>query len=141
MYDPGRNFGFLLHDVARLLRKRFDQRARSVGMTRAQWAVLAYVERNEGLRQRELADLLEVEPITVGRLVDKLAAAGLLERRADPGDRRAHRLHLLPAAHPALEQMKTVGSEIRIDTLRGLSRPEIDAIQRGLEIMKGNLSG
>ena len=90
----------LLYDVARIMRTKFDQRARARGMTRAQWHILARVEHNPGVSQRELAAICEVEPITVARLVDRLEARGLLERRPDPSDRRVWRLHNLPAARP-----------------------------------------
>jgi MarR family transcriptional regulator, transcriptional regulator for hemolysin len=96
---------FLLHDVARLTRTRFDQRARCWGMTRAQCVILMKLKHKPGLCQTELATLLEVEPITVARLIDRLEANGLVERRPDPSDRRMHRLHLLPAAAPMLEEI------------------------------------
>ncbi|MES2291996.1 MAG: MarR family transcriptional regulator [Pseudomonadota bacterium] len=92
----------LLHDVARMQRTRFDQWARNYGMTRAQGIILTRLERQPGLSQNEMAALCEVEPITVGRLVDRLEARGFLERRPDPSDRRIRRLHLLPAAAPIL---------------------------------------
>jgi len=95
----------VLHDVARLLRTRFDQRARARGMTRAQWLILARLSRQPNLSQNELAGICEVEPITVARLVDRLEARGLVERRADPNDRRINRLHLLPAAEPILSEI------------------------------------
>src|SRR5208282_6219344 len=88
----------VLYDVARLLRTRFDQRARTYGMTRAQWVILARLSRQPGLSQNEMAAICEVEPITVGRLIDRLEMRGLVERRPDPADRRIRRLHLLPAA-------------------------------------------
>lgn len=92
---------FTLHDVARLMRTRFDQYARRLwGMTRAQCVILMKLEHQPGLCQTELAALLEVEPITVARLIDRLEAAGMVERRPDPSDRRMHRLHLLPASEP-----------------------------------------
>jgi DNA-binding MarR family transcriptional regulator len=90
--------GFLLHEVARLLRRRFEQNARDSGLTRSQWQVLAYLANNEGINQSGLADLLEIEPITLCRIVDKLQTRGLIERRPDPSDRRAWLLHLTPAA-------------------------------------------
>src|SRR5258706_9277063 len=93
----------LLYDVARLIRTRFDQKARAYGMTRAQWIILARLERQPGMSQNEMAAICEVEPITVGRLVDRLEAHGLVKRHADPADRRIRRLHLLPAAGPILE--------------------------------------
>src|SRR5271170_4176413 len=96
----------LLNDVARLCRTRFDQRARQYGMTRAQWVILARLQRQPGISQNEMAAICEVEPITVGRLVDRLEARGLLERRADPSDRRIRRLHLLPAAEPIIAKIE-----------------------------------
>src|SRR5258708_37007066 len=92
--------GFLLHDVARLLRRRFEQNARGSGLTRSQWHVLAYLAQNEGINQSGLAVLLEIEPITLGRIVDKLQILGLIERRPDPSDRRGWLLPFSPAPHP-----------------------------------------
>ena len=83
-YDPERSFGFLLHDIARLLRKRFDQRARALGLSRSQWQVLAHLSRHEGINQSGLAEILEIENITLGRLVDRMGEAGWVERRPDP---------------------------------------------------------
>src|SRR3982074_2360874 len=88
--------GFLLHDVARLLRRRFEQNARGPGLTRSQWQVLAYLALNEGINQSGLADLLEIEPITLGRIVDKLETLGLIERHPDPSDRRGGVFFLTP---------------------------------------------
>src|SRR5579875_1724735 len=97
-----RDLLFLLHDVARLLRIEGDKRARSHGMTRAQWGILIWLERQPGISQKELAELLEVEPITVARLIDRLEARGMVERRPDARDRRIWRLHLQPPAHDVL---------------------------------------
>jgi len=111
-----------LHDVARMQRTRFDQWARNYGMTRAQMIILTRLERQPGLSQNEMAALCEVEPITVGRLVDRLEARGLIERRADPSDRRIKRLHLLPAAAPvlaAIEDYKTALLDYVTDGLDG----------------------
>ncbi|MDR3528808.1 MAG: MarR family transcriptional regulator [Rhizomicrobium sp.] len=96
---------FVLHDVARLMRNRFDQRARDWGMTRAQCVTLIKLECRPGLSQTELAAILEVEPITVARLIDRLEASGMVERRPDATDRRMHRLHLLPASTPILAEI------------------------------------
>src|SRR5437016_13859510 len=90
----------LLYDVARQMRTRADQRARTRGMTRAQWVILAHLERQPGLSQNELAAIVEVEPITIGRLVDRLEARRLVERRSDPKDRRGWRAHMTPGATP-----------------------------------------
>lgn len=83
-----RVLGFLLHDVARLLRKRFEQRARGKGLTRTQWQTLAFLSKNDGIKQRHLADILEVEAITLTRILDRLVEQGLVERRPHPTDRR-----------------------------------------------------
>jgi len=102
----------LLYDVARIMRTKFDQRARARVMTRAQWHILARVERQPGLSQSELAAICEVEPITVARLVDRLEKRGLLERRPDPNDRRIWRLHNLPPAQPILEEISAYRREL-----------------------------
>jgi len=96
---------FTIHDAARLMRIRFDQQARSWGMTRAQGVILMKLACRPGLSQAELAGILDVEPITVGRLIDRLEASGMVERRPDPADRRMHRLHLLPASKPVLVEI------------------------------------
>src|ERR1051325_12255231 len=98
--NPRREFAFLVSDVARLLRNHADQRARQFGMTRAQWAVLARLESHEGLKQSELAEMLDLQPITLTRLVDRLCANGLIERRADLDDRRGQRPFLRPPGPP-----------------------------------------
>jgi len=102
---------FVLHDVARLTRMKFDQRARSWGMTRAQCVILKWLKAQPGLSQTELASLVEVEPITIARLIDRLEANGLVERRPDPSDRRMHRLHLRPAADPILAEIEHYRTE------------------------------
>src|SRR2546423_11515199 len=104
--NPKREFAFVLNDVARLLRTYADQRARRLGITRAQWGVMARLEHAEGLKQSELADILDLQPITLTRLVDRLCANGMIERRADPNDRRAKRLHLTPLARPLMDRLR-----------------------------------
>jgi DNA-binding MarR family transcriptional regulator len=96
---------YVLHDVARLMRTRFDRYARTFGMTRAQGLTLLRLKYKPGMSQNELAVILDVEPITVARLIDRLEAGGYVKRCADPNDRRVHRLHLLPAAEPVLAQI------------------------------------
>ena len=134
-------FGFLLHDTARLLRRDFERRSKGTGLTRAQWAVLAYVARNEGSNQASLADMLEIEPITLVRLLDKLEAAGLVERRPDPSDRRVRRLHLTEATGPLLTQLQGLASETREAALVGLSDSERQQLTDLLMKVRGNLSG
>lgn len=130
---------FVLHDVARLMRTRFDQKARTWGMTRAQCVILMKLNWQPGLSQTELAALLEVEPITVARLIDRLEASGMVERRADPSDRRMHRLHLLPAAQPILEKIWNIRGHM-IDQFReGLTESEWNTAHKVLLHIKDRL--
>src|SRR6478609_5475825 len=115
-----REFAFTLTDVARLLKTYADQRARQFGISRAQWSVLFRLDRSEGLKQSELAEILDVQPITLTRLLDRLAANGLIERRPDPNDRRANRLYLTPAARPLLDRLADLGSDMMGTVLSGL---------------------
>src|ERR1700723_4280019 len=96
--------GFLLHDVARLLKKRLEQNSHGSGLTRSQWQVLTYLAQSEGINQARLAELLEIEPITLGRIVDKLETRRLIERHPHPTDRRTWLLQLMPAARSRLAQ-------------------------------------
>ena len=132
MMNPDRDLLLELYDVARLMRTRFDQWARTYGMTRAQGVILARLARQPGLSQNEMAAICEVEPISVGRLVDRLEARGLLERRADPGDRRIRRLHLLPASEPILAAIGDYKVSLQRDLTAGLT-PE--AIETTLDVL------
>lgn len=140
MQQFDRDLLLLLHDVARLLRTRFDQRARSKGMTRAQWVILARVNATPGLSQNELASILEVEPISVGRLIDRLQARGLVERRPDPADRRIWRLHLLPAAEPVLEEISKARDVLGDQLLEGIDAAMRSRMVDALLKMKNNLT-
>jgi MarR family transcriptional regulator for hemolysin len=131
--------GFLLHDVARLLRKRFEQNARGSGLTRSQWQVLAYLAQNEGINQSGLADLLEIEPITLGRIVDKLQVLGQVERRPDPSDRRVWLLHLTAAARSKLAQLRRLGDITRGEALTGVSEADTERLLKTLQALKTNL--
>jgi DNA-binding MarR family transcriptional regulator len=135
-----RNWGFLLNDAARLLRKRFDQRARGLGLTRAQWQVLAHVNRQEGLNQTALAEILEIEPITLVRLLDRLEASGLIERRLDPKDRRVRLLYLTEKARPVLVEMQKLGAATREEAMAGLSPEDRERLVETLIAIKSNLT-
>jgi MarR family transcriptional regulator, transcriptional regulator for hemolysin len=130
----------LLHDVARIMRTRFDQRARTRGMTRAQWVILARLSRQPGLSQNEMAAICEVEPITVGRLIDRLEARGFVERRADPDDRRIRRLHLLPAAQPILGEIASYRDGLSAEILNGISERDKSLLVDSLLHIKSNLN-
>ena len=134
------DFLFLLYDVARTMRTRADQRARTRGMTRAQWVILARLERQPGLTQNEMAAIVEVEPITIARLVDRLEARGLVVRKADPRDRRVWRLHLTPAAAPILREISKYRAEIHEVITAGMGPAVQKALTDGLLQMKANLA-
>ena len=133
-------FPYLVNDVTRLMRKLFDRRAVRFGLTRAQWRALKRLQRNEGLTQNELAEFLEMEPIAVGRVIDRLQKAGFVERRADPSDRRCWRLHLLPKAHAVVGDMEEISSELLRRAQRGIAAAETKAMIALLARMKDNLN-
>jgi DNA-binding MarR family transcriptional regulator len=134
------SIALLMSDNSRLLRRRFDARARSLGISRARWQTLFALSRIEGATQTQLAEALDVETITVGRMVDRLEETGLVERRADPADRRAWRLHLTAAAHPLLERLRPLGIDVTEEALAGLDAAERETLGRLLERVRGNLS-
>jgi MarR family transcriptional regulator for hemolysin len=139
MPTSNENFLFAVHDLARAIRLYADQKASRFGMTRAQWAVLAKVERTEGLKQTELAELMDLQPITLTRLIDRLCDNGLIERRADAEDRRVKRLHLTPAAAPVLKQLHALRSEITDAALQGFSAAEVTKLASQLESIRDNV--
>lgn len=130
----------LLNDVGRMLRTEADRRARAHGMSRAQWVMLLRLDRQPGLSQKELAELLEVEPITVARLADRLEALGLLQRRADPADRRIWRLHLLPAAATVLGELEGAREELTATITARLQPATVEVVVSALQHMRGALS-
>lgn len=140
MQPQEESLGFLLADVSRLMRRAFQQRLDGSSLTLAQARTLVYVSRHEGVRQVELAELLEVQPITLARLIDQLTEAGLVERRSDPTDRRAYQIYLTSAAAPQLAAIKQVAALIRGDALRGLGKQEAAAVLSALRKMHDNLS-
>jgi len=130
---------FLVNDVARMLRTYANQQAASLGMTRAQWAVMVRLERAEGLKQTELAELLDLQPITLTRLVDRLCDHGLIERRPDPSDRRAKRLYLTAAARPLLERLHVLAETLMTEVLNGIDDNTLVDMLGQLGVMKENL--
>jgi DNA-binding MarR family transcriptional regulator len=117
---------FEISETAHALRKAFDRRACGHGVTRAQWKVLFRLERQPGLRQIELADILDIEPITLSRIVDRLQEAGLVERVADPSDRRAWRLHITAKAAPLVEKLHAVADEMIAQAFAGIDPNDIE---------------
>ncbi|OIQ94538.1 transcriptional regulator SlyA [mine drainage metagenome] len=136
--DP--TFGYLVSDVARQLRKTFNHRARRIGLSLAQCRALLYVARQEGLNQARLAELLEVQPITLARLLDRMEAAGWLERRADDSDRRVRRLFLCDKALPLLDQIQDLSAEVRAEALSGLAAADQSVLMTLLKQVHCNLS-
>ncbi|MDH4564047.1 MarR family transcriptional regulator [Pseudomonas sp. BN411] len=134
------SLGFLLADASRLMRRAFERQITGSNLTLSQARALAHVARNEGCRQVELAEQLEVKPITLARLLDQLEQAGLVERRPDPDDRRAYRLHLCAQADQALADIRTAGAAILAEALQGISEEEEAALTNALRKMRANLS-
>ena len=134
-----RELAFSINDVARLLRTYADQSAARYGMTRAKWAVLARLDRFEGLKQAELAEMLDLQPISLTRLLDGLAENGLIERRPDPDDRRAKRLYLTADARPLLERLTELGEDLMETALAGLSPDDVKGLLAHLATLKENL--
>jgi MarR family transcriptional regulator for hemolysin len=134
-----REIAFTIMDVARMLKTYADQRARQFGISRAQWGVLVRLDRSEGLKQSELAEILDLQPISLTRLLDRLADNELIERRADPNDRRANRLFLTPAARPLLEQLAKLGENMMTTVLDGLDAKSNERLLHDLGLVKDNL--
>ena len=132
--------GFLLSDVARLMRRRFDERARAIGVTRAQWRTLGVLARNEGANQGQLAELLEVEPITLCRMIDRLAEAGHVERRRDPADRRAWNIYLTDTSRPLIDRLHVLADELMAEALDGLDDATRAALTRSIDRIRANLT-
>src|SRR3982751_6584791 len=131
---------YVLHDTTRQIRKHFDRRATRLELTRAQWRALKATSRQEGLSQTELAEYLDMEPIPVGRVIDRLEKTGFVERRADPADRRRWRLYLTPKAHAVVGEMEVIAGELRDDALRGIERDDLDTLMSVLNRIKENLA-
>ena len=139
MHQQSRELAFSINDVARLLKTCADHKAAQFGMTRAKWAVLARLDRFEGLKQTELAEMLDLQPISLTRLLDSLCNGGLIERRPDPNDRRAKRLFLTQAARPLIAQLSDLGEDLMETALAGLDQTERSALLARLGTVKENL--
>ena len=131
---------FEIGETAHALRKAFDRRAVGMGVTRAQWKVLFRLERQPGLRQIELADMLDIEPITLSRIVDRLEEAGFVERVADPADRRAWRLHVTARAQPLIAKLHAVADEMIAEAFAGIDPDEIAITRKVLGRVRDNAS-
>ncbi len=138
--NPSDSLGALLSDSSRLLRRRFDQRARVFGLTRPQWDVLKHLHRNEGIDQTAMADLLEIEPITLCRQIDRMEEAGWLERRPAPGDRHARCLHMSAKASQVMEQARVIAADLYAEALAGLEPEQVAVLTDALRLVRDNLS-
>lgn len=132
--------GFLISDVSRLLRRAFDERARGIGVTRPQWRVLTALKRMEGCNQGALAEFLDVEPITLCRMVDRLEEAGLVERRSNPADRRAWLLYMTDTGQARTAELRPLALGLFGDALEGLDTAEQEALETALDRVRANLS-
>jgi len=139
--DLSRNFGFILNDVARLLRTSYDRRMKALGLTRSQWWVLTHLYRNDGVTQSELAEILEIEKPTLGRLLDRLEANGWVRRQEHAVDRRAKRVFLTDEVGPAMKAMRVAAAEMRRDALAGLTPAQESQFVDTLIAVKANLGG
>jgi len=139
--QESRTLGFLIHDIGRMLRADFAARAVDLRLTQTQWRAIAYLSRMEGCRQNELAEVIEVRPITVCRLLDRLAALDLIERRSDPGDRRASRLFLSARARAKVERLRAIGDGISKRAMTGLSGADREKLLDLLVSLRRNLAG
>ena len=137
---PQQSLGFMLSDASRLIRRNFNRRVQALGLTQAQWQMLAHLARNEGVRQVQLAEALEMQPISVARIIDRMQAAGWVERRPDPCDRRAFNLYLTDKANPILEQMWEHAAAVRAQALKDIPPAQQEQLLEILLRIRENLS-
>ena len=137
--DPDSSIGFLISDVSRLLRRVYDRRVEPLGLTRSQWRVLVHVYRREGISQTALAQVLEIEKPTLGRLIDRLERKGWVERRVDDRDQRARRLVITERARPLIDQMEDLAEAVHDEALDGVPDAATDQLYVTLLAVKANL--
>jgi DNA-binding MarR family transcriptional regulator len=130
-----------ISETSHALRRFYDRRVAELGVTRAQWRVIATLGHHDGMKQVELADRLDVEPISACRIVDRLEEAGLVERKRDPADRRAWRLSLTAKAEPVREKLRELADEMSLEAFAGLSGEELELIQGALARVRENIAG
>ncbi|WP_237066900.1 MarR family winged helix-turn-helix transcriptional regulator [Microbulbifer guangxiensis] len=140
VYESAAAMSFELHSAAHLLRRNFDRLAKAHGLSRSRWQVLWHLAREQGQKQAELAERMDVAPISLARQLDKLQEEGLVERRQDPADRRCFRIYLTEAAKPALEVLRGLAKETRARALEGFSLAEVEQLQGLLGRLRENLA-
>jgi len=134
------SFGYLLQEAKRLLSRRFEDKARHYGLTSSQWRAIAQLSRTDGLTQVALANYLEIEPMTVCRLVDRLEARGFIERIPDPADRRAKLVWLTEKSRSMMDIVREIAFEVYREAFDGFSDTERQALVEGLQRISANLS-
>lgn len=139
LFDPDRSLGVLISDVAKMLRRSFDRRLQSLGLTQAQWRAIINISRTEGMSQTALADCLEIQPITVGRLIDRMESAGWVERRGHPLDRRAVQLYLTPKCEPILHEIHSRANDMMAECVAGMPAAAQKQLFENLQRIKRNL--
>ena len=140
MTESRKEIAWELGETSRMLRRQFNRHAASVGATSAQWRAMFWLSRQPGMKQVELAEKLDVEPITAGRTIDRLEEAGLVERQRDPVDRRVWRLYLTDKAEPMIGQLKIVAEQVLAGALAGIDKAEIAAMRGTLAKIRENVS-
>ena len=138
--QPVNNIGFVLHDVAKHMRWNFDRQSQGLGLTRAQWAVLAHLNRADGVHQKTLAELMDITPITLARHVDRLEREGLVRREDDQEARRAKRVYLTAAAAPVLKSLQGLGRKVHNQAMHGFSASEEEQLVQLLQRIRSNLT-
>ena len=138
--DLNNSLGFVIHDVARLMRWNFDRKSQDLGLTRSQWSVLASLKRCDGAQQKTLASLLDIAPISLARHIDRLQLDGWVTRHDDPDDRRAKRVFLTDKAHAILTELQLLGQQVRAEALAGITPAEEQQLLQLLLRMRGNLA-
>lgn len=139
-FDPNRNLGSLVVEISRLMHRNFNRRARKLGLTQTQWQAIACLRRHEGINQAALAELLEIQPISAARLLDRLEASGWIERRRDPRDRRAVQLFITPKTQPVLSELRTAAEQAHAEAVAGLPEAECELVLQVLARIKANLT-
>jgi MarR family transcriptional regulator for hemolysin len=134
--------GFLLHDVARLMRWEFERKAQNTGLTRSQWRLLLHLARDDGMQQKQLVRILDVTAITLTGLLDRLERDGWIERRDDPTDRRAKRVYLTARVKDegVIQNLQAIGAEVRQSAVNGLDKQQVQQLMEALQLMRENLS-
>ncbi|MHB1245732.1 MAG: MarR family winged helix-turn-helix transcriptional regulator [Sulfuriferula sp.] len=137
--DRLRRFGFLLAEVSRRYVRRFEQRAQAISLTLPTCKVMTILERHESINQSKLAELANIEPMAMVRILDRMEADGTVERRPDPIDRRARSLYLTPKSKPTLDEIWRLAALTRAETFSGISQSERDVFLDVLERLESNL--